>query len=202
MAPAPSTREALLQAAGELLAELGYADMTTAAVARKAGVAEGTIYRHFPSKEALAEGVFEAAWEALSGFMEEGLPPRSEPEARLRAFLPVSMEAFATHPLQAAICTQEHTYWMNLRKEGALPLGPERFIGLLEEAIRLGQEAGVARKELDAQVVAHLLFHGVGHSKQRFLHCSEPGAKPLYTLEQFVAAVGAFIERTLFVEPR
>jgi AcrR family transcriptional regulator len=202
MAPALSTKDALLQATGELLAELGYAEMTTAAVARKAKVAEGTIYRHFPSKEALAEAVFDRAWDLLVGHMETHLPPRETPEARLRAFLRVSMDAFLAHPLEAAICTQEHMYWVALRGVCELPPGPERFIGLLEEAIRLAQKAGVARPELDARLVAHMLFHGVGHVKQRFLLPGPDGTPPPYTPDAFITALDAFIERALFTEPR
>lgn len=201
-APATHTKDALLQAAGELLAEVGYAEMTTAAVARRAGVAEGTIYRHFPSKEALAESVFERAWDLLVTHMEAHLPPREEPEARLRRFLAVSMDAFLTHPLEAAICTQEHMYWVALRGVCDLPPGPERFIGLLEEAIRLAQSAGVARPEVEARLIAHLLFHGVGHVKQRFLLQGPGGTPPAYAPETFIAALDAFLEKALFLEPR
>jgi AcrR family transcriptional regulator len=51
-------REALLSAAVALLAEGGYAACSVAAVAARAGVAAGTVYRHFESKDALAAEVF------------------------------------------------------------------------------------------------------------------------------------------------
>lgn len=46
-------RDALLQAARALGVEVGYAATTMAAVAARAGVATGNVYRYFPSKEAL-----------------------------------------------------------------------------------------------------------------------------------------------------
>lgn len=49
---------ALVAAATELIAEGGYAACGVAAVASRAQVATGTVYRHFPSKNALAEEVF------------------------------------------------------------------------------------------------------------------------------------------------
>lgn len=51
-------REALLEAAVQLLAEQGYAGCSVAAVAARAGVATGTVYRHFPGKAELVAELF------------------------------------------------------------------------------------------------------------------------------------------------
>jgi len=51
-------RAALVTAAAELLAEQGYAGCSIAAVAGRAGVAAGTVYRHFDSKADLVAEVF------------------------------------------------------------------------------------------------------------------------------------------------
>jgi TetR/AcrR family transcriptional repressor of multidrug resistance operon len=48
-----ATRERLLRAAIELYASTGFLQTTTPALASRAGIAEGTIYRHFTSKEHL-----------------------------------------------------------------------------------------------------------------------------------------------------
>jgi AcrR family transcriptional regulator len=52
------TRERLLRAARELIEEGGYGAATVVAIAERAGVAAGTLYRHFPSKEELFVEVF------------------------------------------------------------------------------------------------------------------------------------------------
>jgi AcrR family transcriptional regulator len=54
----PSTRERLLAAARELTEEGGYAAATVLAVTRRAGLAAGTLYRHFPSKAELFVELF------------------------------------------------------------------------------------------------------------------------------------------------
>src|SRR4051794_26308911 len=51
-------RERIVGAALELVAEGGFAAASVAAVARGAGVATGTVYRHFPSKADLFAEVF------------------------------------------------------------------------------------------------------------------------------------------------
>ena len=55
------TRQRLIRAALELFTTRGYHDTTTAQIAKKAGIAEGTIYRHFASKQHLANELYRAA---------------------------------------------------------------------------------------------------------------------------------------------
>ncbi|MDP2401128.1 MAG: helix-turn-helix domain-containing protein, partial [Actinomycetota bacterium] len=53
-----TTRQKLLDAAAEVFSERGYARATTKEIAKAAGVAEGTIYRHFADKKELFQAVF------------------------------------------------------------------------------------------------------------------------------------------------
>lgn len=55
------TRQHLLRAAIELFTTRGYHATTTPLIARKAGVAEGTLYRHFPGKQALLNELYRGA---------------------------------------------------------------------------------------------------------------------------------------------
>jgi AcrR family transcriptional regulator len=48
------TRQAILKAALELFSQKGFYQATTKEIARKAGIAEGTIFNYFPTKEDLA----------------------------------------------------------------------------------------------------------------------------------------------------
>jgi AcrR family transcriptional regulator len=56
--PADATRRRLRTAALELFVEQGVAETTTRDLAKKAGIAEGTIYRHFESKDELVRDLF------------------------------------------------------------------------------------------------------------------------------------------------
>lgn len=56
-----ASRGAILKAAIGLLTEHGYAGCSVAAVAERAGVATGTVYRHFPNKAELVTEVFRLA---------------------------------------------------------------------------------------------------------------------------------------------
>src|ERR1043165_9204367 len=56
-----ATRERLIRAALELFTTLGYHGSTTPQIAQRAGIAEGTIYRHFSSKQLLLNEVYRTA---------------------------------------------------------------------------------------------------------------------------------------------
>lgn len=56
-----ASRERILSATLAIVAEHGYAGCSVAAVARRAGVATGSVYRHFPAKADLVAEVFRTA---------------------------------------------------------------------------------------------------------------------------------------------
>jgi AcrR family transcriptional regulator len=65
----------ILEAAGEEFKRCGFAEATTAAIARKADVTEAQIFRYFPSKAALfKEAVFDPVDRQLADFVESYLP--------------------------------------------------------------------------------------------------------------------------------
>ncbi len=61
MTQADLTHQRLVRAALELFTTTGYHLTTTPLIAKKAGVAEGTIYRHFASKQHLLNELYRAA---------------------------------------------------------------------------------------------------------------------------------------------
>jgi AcrR family transcriptional regulator len=71
-ADARRNREAVLKAAKSVLAKCGpEAQMDD--IARKAKVGVGTVYRHFPTKEALIAALMAERFEQITGFVEAGL---------------------------------------------------------------------------------------------------------------------------------
>ena len=69
-ADARRSRESLLEAARDAFAEHG-TEVSLREVARRAGVGIGTLYRHFPTREALIEACLSHGLDALSSQAEE-----------------------------------------------------------------------------------------------------------------------------------
>ncbi|WP_026732808.1 TetR/AcrR family transcriptional regulator [Fischerella sp. PCC 9605] len=66
------TRSRILQAARRLFASQGFDGTTTRDLAQAAGVAEGTLFRHFPNKKAILVEVATAGWvEILTDLLTE-----------------------------------------------------------------------------------------------------------------------------------
>lgn len=81
------THEALQQAALELFLERGYDAAATAAIAARAGVSEMTLFRHFPSKEALLLA------DAFDPLMDEAVRSRPAGEQAMTALVEGIREA-------------------------------------------------------------------------------------------------------------
>ncbi len=74
------TRERLVRAALELFTTQGYHTSTTPQIAKRAAVAEGTIYRHFDSKEHLLNEIYRAAVRLLMSAVRDAPVSLSCPE--------------------------------------------------------------------------------------------------------------------------
>lgn len=93
-------RESIIQAAKVAFTENG-AGASLDDIAQKAGVGAGTLYRHFPSREALLGAVYQAEVEKLADAAEQlgrALPPLEA----LRAWLLLFIEYLATKKIIAA----------------------------------------------------------------------------------------------------
>ncbi len=92
-----ATRARIVTAARELVARGGYAEAQIAAVAERAGVATGTVYRYFPSKAELFAEVFREASQhevdAVVAATEES------PDASAPARIALAVETFARRAL-------------------------------------------------------------------------------------------------------
>jgi AcrR family transcriptional regulator len=93
-----AARERIVDAAIAQLAEGGYASATVQAVAGRAGVATGSVYRHFPSKAGLFAEVFRRAAQREVDVMAELAAADGRPAAERVA---AAVEAFARRALAA-----------------------------------------------------------------------------------------------------
>ncbi|NDV86748.1 TetR family transcriptional regulator [Aurantimonas aggregata] len=87
-------RERLLAAAADVF-RTGGAEASLEAVARRAGVGIGTLYRHFPTRDALFEAVYRREVEQLSE-LAEALALADDPVVALREWLRAGIRLVAT----------------------------------------------------------------------------------------------------------
>jgi AcrR family transcriptional regulator len=106
-ADAARNRELVLEAAKTVFSA-GGADASLEAVARRAGVGIGTLYRHFPTREALYEAVYRREVEQLADLAEE-LKNERKPVDALRRWLRSTVAFVATKKgMMAALALAAH----------------------------------------------------------------------------------------------
>lgn len=137
-----AARERILDAAIAQLEEGGYASATVQAVATRAGVATGSVYRHFPSKSDLLAEVFRRATQrevdvlaqlaAHDGPVLERLAAGVETFARRALAAPTRAYALIAEPVDPAVDAERLVYRRGYR---------DVFEGLLDEGVAGGELA-------------------------------------------------------------
>jgi AcrR family transcriptional regulator len=139
-------RERLLAAAHELFAEAG-ADVPREAVARRAGVGIGTVYRHFPTHEALVEAVYRAEVAQLCGTAAD-LLRQYPPEIALARWMNRFPDIFEAKrgmsgALQSAVDSGSHVF-ADTRRE---------IVAALASLLEAGAAAGTLRDDVGPEDV-------------------------------------------------
>ena len=184
------TRQRLLRAAQELIEEGGYAAASVAAIAERAGVAAGTLYRHFESKEQLFVELFRSVC--------------AREERAMRAAAQNASSDGAVRRLEDVLATFAERALRNPRLAWALiaePVDPlvdaerlayrERYAALIAEGLRAGIRAGEL-PEQNVELTAAALVGGCGEALVGPL---SPLTEPSPSSEEIVAALRRFVGR-------
>lgn len=92
-------REIILQAALELIAEHGFHGTPTAMIAKKAGVATGTIFCYFESKDVLINELFWEIKERITAVLQDGYMVEDSINKRFFHLVTGLLRYFITYPL-------------------------------------------------------------------------------------------------------
>lgn len=122
------------------------------AIAREAGVGIGTLYRHFPTREALVEAVYAAELDAVTD-SAPALLRRHPPDQALRAWMRRYAAFVAT---KRAMAETLRAGWAS--GQIATPATRERVTAALATILTSGAETGVLRGDVDPQDITVMLM--------------------------------------------
>lgn len=158
--PRPATgrkKEAILDAAVVEIASHGYHGTTVAMIARRAGVADGTIYLYFENKEQILVSLFERA---IDRFTEQGareLAALSGPHERLDRIMELHLELVGSDRDLAIITQVELRHSLHfLDQLSRAKVGA--YLQAIAAVIAEGQAAGLWRRDLEASFLAKSVF--------------------------------------------
>jgi AcrR family transcriptional regulator len=184
-----AARERIADAALDQLAEGGYASASVVAVARRAGVATGSVYRHFPSKSDLFSEVFRRASQREVDVLHS-MVDRSEPVAqRLAAWVEAFVRRALAEPVRAYALIAEP---VDPAVESERLAFRRAYADLFERALRDGVSGGEL-PPLDAQLTAAAIVGALAEALVGPLARREAGAEAL------VAGLQSFVLRSVGV---
>lgn len=96
--PAEERRAVTVEAVVALAAEQNPNDITTAAIAKRMGLTQGALFRHFPNKDAILQAVMEWVADRLLARVDKALQTATSPLAALEAMFMAHVEFVIEHP--------------------------------------------------------------------------------------------------------
>src|SRR5438034_1947911 len=154
--PAPK-REAILRAATDVFAGRGFFNAQVADVARAAGVAAGTVYLYFRSKDDLLISIFERSMREALAEGKKVVEGVDDPRERLRRVAGLHLTRLGRDRNLAVVFQVELRQSTKFMERFSSTLLRD-YLGLLRDAIADGQRSGVFRSDIKPTLAAKALF--------------------------------------------
>ncbi len=160
--------EAIIAAAHEVFREHGFDGARIAEIARRATVAEGTIYLYFKNKEALLHAVVGTFYERLTASAEEGVhglvDTRKKLEFLARHHMISCLSEWRIIELAMATYRQMSEY----ESSGYLQFN-KTYVAVFDHVIREGMNRGEIRKDIPIWNIRDLFYGALEYSCRTYL---------------------------------
>jgi AcrR family transcriptional regulator len=155
------TRERILEAAERVMREKGLAGSTTKEIAREAGYSEGTLYKHFESKEELFLYVLKERLPAFVGLVKD-LPNRAGRETVQEVLGQVATAALAFYgesvPISASIFSEPGLLARHRQEVRSRDAGPQKANESVAAYLEAERRLGRVREDADPEAAAAALL--------------------------------------------
>jgi TetR/AcrR family transcriptional regulator, fatty acid metabolism regulator protein len=156
-AAAADKREAILRAAIKVFAQKGYFNSKVADVAKEAGIADGTVYLYFKSKDEILHSVFDRAMEEFIAEGKREIAEIEEAGKRLERIAQLHLEKLGADRDLAIVFQVElrgSTKFMEEFSGG----GFAEYLDIIRQTIAEGQKTGVFRSDVKPITAAKILY--------------------------------------------
>ena len=165
-------RNRILKAAGSVFAENGFTQSTVAMIAKKAGVADGTIYLYFKNKEDLLAQFFDHKIRWVFDKFAETLSGSGNATEKLRSLIRRQFEEFQKDK-DMAIVYQVETHAKNRIAEQQIKEMSKMYMDLISEIVEQGQEQGLIQKNIYVGLVKRLISGSVDEVINTWIHSED-----------------------------
>jgi AcrR family transcriptional regulator len=183
-----ATRAHLVEVATRLFAAHGYDGTSIEAVLVGSGVSRGSLYHHFPGKDALFWAVMEEVGARISGPVAEAMRDAPDPVAALRAGC-LAWIRLAGDPVVQQIMLIDAPAVLGWQRWRELD---ENSLGEIRAALTYAAEAGsIERRHVDT--FAHIVLAAANEVAMMIVRADDPAA----ALSAGESAVAEFLDRLL-----
>jgi TetR/AcrR family transcriptional regulator, fatty acid metabolism regulator protein len=150
-------RERILRAAVRVFAKKGFHATRVSEIAKAAGVADGTIYLYFESKDELLVSLFEDCVERLLAFLRAELPRSTSAADKLRRIVELQLGLLEKEQDLAVVITVILRQSTKLMREYAAPKFTA-YLDAIAHVVAEGQAAGELRDGVSPHLAARAIF--------------------------------------------
>jgi TetR/AcrR family transcriptional regulator, fatty acid metabolism regulator protein len=147
----------ILDAAVAVFAEKGFFASRVADIADRAGVADGTVYLYFKSKDEILMTAIHTAFDAFMSLARTELKKLSDPAERLRRLAFLHLDALGANRNLAVVFQMELRQSTRFLSEFSHHHMVE-YLELVRDAITDGQAQGIFRREMSDKYAANCFF--------------------------------------------
>lgn len=161
-------RSLITEAAIDVFAERGFHQARVSDIAKRAGVADGTIYLYFKNKEDLLLSIFEEKMDELLAGLGEAIADTDDPIERIRRFASFHFQQVRDNRAAAEVLQVE----LRLSNKFLKEYRPEKlwaYLGIFGQIVREGQARGLFRPELDPFVSMWSFFGALDELAMQFV---------------------------------
>ena len=188
---------AIIEAAVKVFAENGYHQSKISKIAEVAGVATGSVYLYYKSKEDIVLKIFDQLWSKLSQELEQTIQRTDlDPVTKLDSIIDILFDSFTVNPALAIVFVNEQNQLMQQEKGNVAKLY-KGFLDLSEKILREGVDKKIFNTNIDINLYRDFITGGL----RALLHewARNPEDFPLDKIRQnvkYIAKNGILIHHT------
>lgn len=153
----PDKREAILRAAITIFARKGFFNSKVADIAKAAGIADGTVYLYFKSKDEILHSIFDQAMAEFIGEGRRELEKMESPVEKLKKIARLHLEKLGADSDLAVVFQIELRGSTKFMQEFSAA-GFAEYLDIIKRTIEEGQKSGIFRRDLKPIVCAKIFY--------------------------------------------
>ncbi len=150
-------REEIVQALLDLTAERGTRDVSTQAIADRVGIAQPTVFRHFPTRDAIFRAALDSIGRKLLDVLTPMLSGRGPADTRLRKLLARQLRFISRRKGLPRLLFSERLHLEDPELKAVVRNIMARYTSRLETLLQEGIAQGYFRQDLDTGETARLI---------------------------------------------